>query len=126
MTPTGYIIIAFCILIGVVLGSFFHKRFPNLFGKDRKMQKVIKDPHLLIEKLKAHGKIYDDGKELDIKIGTDKETGKEVVVIEEIKSKKARDIKKNLKKGTFVKEISKKPKIKISKSHKRKAKTQKK
>ena len=112
MTPLGMIIIAFCILIGVVLGSFFHKRFPNLFSKDREMQKVIKNPHLLVEKLKSHGKIYDDGKELGIKVGIDKETGKEVVVIEEIKSKKAEAMKKNLKKGTLVKEIRKPLKVK--------------
>jgi len=112
MTPIGWMAIALSIAVGVGIGSLLHKRFPNLFGKDRKMQKVIKDPHLLVEKLKAHGKIYDDGKELDIKVGLDSKTGKEVVVIEEIKSKRAKDMKKELKKGSFIKKV---PKDKLTK-----------
>ena len=107
MTPIGWMAIGLAVIIGLGLGSFLHKRFPNLFGRNRKMKKILKDPHLLVEKLKSHGKIYDDGKELDIKVGVDNETGKEVVVVEEKATKKAEAIKKDLKKGIFVKKIGK-------------------
>ena len=98
MTPIGWMAIGLAVVIGLGLGSFLCKRFPNLFGADKKIQKVIKDPHLLVEKLKAHGKFYSDGKEFDIQVGIDKETGKEIVVVEEIKSKKAGEIKKKVEK----------------------------
>ena len=108
MTPIDWMAIGLATIIGLGLGSFLHKRFPNLFGKDRKMQKIIKDPHLLVEKLKSHGKIYDDGKEIKIEVGIDSKTGKEIVVIEEIKSKKAETIKKELKKDKPKKKVKKK------------------
>ena len=120
MTPLGIIIILLSILIGIPVGLFIFKRFPNLFNKfskDKKIQDVIKDPHLLVEKLKSSGKIYDDGKELDIKVGKDNQTGQDVVVIEEIKTKKAKQIQEKItekaeKKGSKTKKKIKKKKKK--------------
>ena len=99
MTPLGWVIIGICIVVGVVAGNFFFKKFPKLlnkFSKDKKMEEVLNNPHLLVEKLKSSGKIYDMGKELDIKVGQDKETGQDIVVVEEKESKKARDIQKKV------------------------------
>lgn len=98
MTPIGGLIIALCIFIGITLGCYLFKHFPNLFGRDKKMKQVLNNPHLLVEKLKESGKIYDMGKELDIKVGIDNETGKEVVVVEEKESKKAKEIQKKVEK----------------------------
>lgn len=114
MTPIGWFAIAICILIGIALGYYFSKRFPNLLGKNRKVEKVLNDPHLLVEKLKANGKIYDDGKELDIKVGVDNETGKEVVVVEEKESGKAKKIQKKIEKKAEnkIKKVKKKGKKK--------------
>ena len=94
MTPLGWIVIGACIFLGVVIGYILFKY------KDKKLRKVIKDPHLLVEKLKASGQIYDDGKELDIKVGIDDKTGKEVVIVEERESKKAKTTQKKLEKKT--------------------------
>ena len=96
MTPLGWIITGICIFMGVVVGKFLFKRFPNLLSKDKRMEKVLKDPHLLAEKLKEHGKIYDMGKELDIKVGVDKETDQDVVMIEEKEVAKPKASKKKI------------------------------
>ena len=113
MTPLGGLILVLCIFLGIGFGYCISKRIPNfifkhiptaLSKKDKKIEEVLKNPHLLVEKLKASGKIYDEGKELDIKVGKDHETGQEVVVIEEIKKPK---------KG--------KPQLKASKSFKKKS-----
>ena len=99
MTPLGLAVIMLCICAGVILGKVFTNR------RERKMKKILEDPHLLVEKLKDSGKIYDDGKELDIKVGIDNKTGKEVVVVSEKESKKAREIhKKNIEDKFFLQE----------------------
>ncbi len=121
MTPLGWIIIAICILVGITLGPFIFRRFPNLLNKDeKKIKEIINNPHLLVEKLKSGGKIYDVGKELDIKVGKDSETGQDVVVIEEIKSTKAKKIQKEIskKEKKIFKKIVKEDKKKIKKSEK--------
>ena len=78
MTPLGWMAIALAVIVGIGLGSLLFKRFPNLLNKflsnNKKIKEVINDPHLLVEKLKANGKFYDDGKKFDIKVGVDKET----------------------------------------------------
>ena len=96
MTPLGWLIIVIASFIGVAVGYFVFKYFPNLFTKNKKMEEVIQNPQLLVEKLKSHGKIYDGGKELDIKVGIDKETGQEVVVVEEKEVEKAKKIQKKI------------------------------
>ena len=97
MTPLGWIMIGTSIFVGAILGYFLFKYFPNLLERDKKIKEVINNPHLLVEKLKSSGKIYDGGKELDIKVGVDNETGNEVVVVEEKESKKAMAIQKKVK-----------------------------
>ena len=74
------------------------KKFPNLFQDNNEINKVINDPHLLAEKLNANGKIIDDGNEVKIGVGIDKETGKEIVTVEEIKSKEAKTVQKSVEK----------------------------
>ena len=107
MTPLGWIIIAICILIGITLGPFIFRRFPNLLNKDeKKIKEVLNNPHLLVEKLKASGKVYDGGEVLDIKVGKDSETGQDVVIVEEIKSTKAKKIQKKI-----IKKVEKKIKV---------------
>jgi len=98
MTPLGWFITVICVFVGVAVGYFLFKYFPNLFGTDKKINEVIKDPHLLAEKLKTHGNIYDMGKELDIEVGTDKETGKDAVMVKEKETKKAKEIQKKVEK----------------------------
>ena len=122
ITSLGWSVIAMSVFAGVVGGRFIYKKFPNLFSQDRKMKKIIKNPHLLMEKLQAQGKIYDhleDGRrvEIGLKVELDDKLGKEVLVLEtkeplkkleEIKkevSKKETKIKKKVKK---IKKISKK------------------
>jgi len=125
MTPLGWMIIIICIFAGIIIGYYIYKRFPNLFNKfskDKKMQEVLKNPHLLVEKLKSHGKIYDMGKELDIKVGEDSKTGQDVVVVEEIKSKKAKEIQKKTIGKAEKKEPKTKKKIKRGKKQKKKKK----
>ncbi len=104
MTLTGWLVIVIASFLGIAIGYFVFKYFPNFFGKDKKMQEVLKNPHLLVEKLKSQGEIYtvgEDGRKnkLDIKVGTDKETGKEVVVVEEMEGpepKKSKEVKKKV------------------------------
>ena len=99
MTPLGIIIILLSVLVGIPTGLFIFKRFPKLFNKftkEKGINKILKDPHLLVEKLKSHGKIYDMGKRLDIKVGQDSKTGQDVVVVEEIESKKAEKIQEKI------------------------------
>jgi len=115
MTPLGIIILIVDILIGIKIGLFLFKRYPNLFNKftkEKEINKVLNDPHLLVEKLKSQGKIYDMGKRLDIKVGKDNKTGQDVVVVEEIKSKKAEKIQEKI---TGKKEPKTKKKIKKKK-----------
>lgn len=119
MTPIGWIIIGVCIMVGVTVGNYIFKRFPKLlnrFTKDKKMQEVLKDPHLLVEKLKSSGKIYDMGKELDIKVGQDAKTGQDVIIVTEKESKRAKDIQKKVEKDkTQTKKKIKKDKKKVRK-----------
>ncbi len=115
MTPIGWITIIISVLVGVGIGSYLHKRNPNLLTKDdRKIKEIIENPHLLLEKLKAHGKIYDQGKELNLKVGMDSESGKEVLMVEEIESKKAKAIQKKAEKGK-VQSKKAKPKKRVKK-----------
>ena len=132
MTPLGIIIILLCILAGIPIGLFISKRFPNLFNKftkERGINKVLKDPHLLVEKLKSHGKIYGMGKRLDIKVGQDSKTGQDVVVVEEIESKRAKEIQEKItgkKEPKTKKEMKKKYLKTLSKASKKKKKKEKK
>ena len=116
MTPLGWTIILICVIVGFALAKYLFKKYPNLLDKDnKKMQEIINNPHLLVEKLKEHGKIYTEGKELNIQVGQDKETGQEVVVVEEMESKRAKQVEKKASKG----KVQNKKKIKLSKSHKK-------
>lgn len=100
MTPMGWFIIIFCFIIGYFLAVFLFKKFPNLFQDNKKIDEVINNPHLLAKKLNANGKIFDDGNEVKIGVGIDKETGKEIVTVEEIKSKEAKTIQKKVEKSS--------------------------
>lgn len=125
MTPLGIIIILLSVLVGIPIGLFIFKRFPNLlnkFTKERGINKVLKDPHLLVEKLKSHGEIYDMGKRLDIKVGRDSKTGQDVVVVEEIKVKKAKELQKKIAGKIEKKELKTKKKTKKKKKKKKKEK----
>ena len=110
MTPLGIIMIVSGILAGLIVGYVIFRFFPNLFSKDKKINKVIKDPNLLLEKLQSNGKIYDMGKGLDFKIGKDSETGKDVVIVEEKDVKRAKEIQKKIAGQTQTKEKEKKVK----------------
>ncbi len=114
ITPLGWSIISVSALIGIIGGNLIYKKFPNLFNEDKKMKKIINDPHLLMEKIKETGKIYDhteDGRrvEIDLKVGIDDKTGKEVLVIEKkepvkkLKEMKKEDSKKKIKPKKKVK-----------------------
>ncbi len=92
LTPLGWAVITMSVLIGSAGGYFVFKRFPNLFNNERKINKIIKDPNLLLEKLKANGKLYEEGEngkraEIDLKIGIDVNSGKEIIMMEKIESK---------------------------------------
>ncbi len=121
ITPVGWSIIVMSILIGIGLGYFLNKRFPNLFSQDKKMKKVLNNPHLLVEKLKANGDVYDhfeDGKrkKLNFSVGTNAE-GKEIVVIEAPFQKR---LKKKLRKRLKLKKTeTKKGKAKSKKTTKK-------
>ncbi len=109
MTPTGWLITVIASFSGIAIGYFAFRYFPNLFRKDEKMQEVLNDPHLLLEKLKSHGEIVDMGKKINLKVGTDPETGKEVVMVEEIEIKKQKEEKKApVKEKTSIKKRGKK------------------
>ncbi len=143
MTPLGWFMVVICSIVGVSIGFFLSKHlnnlakyyskylvkyfpfkhFPNLFTFDKKMQRVLQDPHLLVEKLRSQGKLYDGGKELDIKVGVDSKTGKEVVVIEEKASKKAKDVQKKVEKAQVQEEKNTKTKASGSLKKKPKKKT---
>ena len=120
MTPIGWFATITSIIIGAILGYYIFKRFPNFFNflnKDnKKIKEVINNPHLLAEKLKANGKIYEEGEngkraEIDIKVGIDKE-GNEVLNVDKIES----NIKQTKKK------VEDKPKKKVKKKTKKKVK----
>lgn len=80
----GFIIIAISFsIIGGFIGYVVY-RIKN--RKNKEMQKILKNPKLLVQELKKHGKIYDVGKddvkeELEIMVETDSESGEEKVVI---------------------------------------------
>ena len=117
LTPLGWAVITMSVFAGTIIGYFIFKRFPDLFSKDRKIEKVIRDPHLLLEKLKAHGKIYDgtdDGRrqEIDFKIGLDKESGKEILIVERKEPVKLKEIKKKVPEGKHKSKKGKKKKKK--------------
>lgn len=125
MTPLGWSIIAISVFVGISIGYFIFQRFPNLFNEDRKMKKVMKNPHLLMEKLQVHGKLYDQGKygekvEMVLKVELDEESGKEILVIERKENPNLEQIKKRLSK-VKEKEVKKKDN-KITKSKKKKKK----
>ncbi len=126
MTPLGIIITAICILVGLAIGCFIFKRLPNIFNKDKKIKEVIKNPELLLEKLKSHGKIYDTGKELDLRVGKDNETGQDVVIVEEKEVKRAREIQKKIVEKSQTKKKETKDKKKVKKDDKRNNKRHKK
>lgn len=119
MTPLGWSVLVIILVIGVGLGLYLSKRYPNLLDKilnrsdEKKIKEVIENPHLLVEKLKSHGEIYDMGKKLDVKVGIDKETGKEVVVVEETEVKVPKEIKKKIEDAGKTKKVKKKEKIKF-------------
>ena len=119
MTPLGIIIIVLSILAGLVIGHFISKFFPNLVSRNKKINKVIKNPRLLLEKLKSHGKIYDMGKELDLRIGKDSETGQDVVMVEEKKVERAKKIQKEIASKPQKKELKTKKKVKKGKKGKK-------
>lgn len=111
ITPLGWAIIVMSIFAGIGLGYFLNKRFPNLFSQDKEINKVLNNPQLLVEKLKANGNVYDhfeDGKrkELNFRVGLNDE-GKEVVIIEALPKK------------TIKKEVKKKDKTKSKKTTKK-------
>ena len=119
MTPIGWIILAICIFAGFTIGAWINKNYPNFFDKffsffnrDKRLKEVLNNPHLLVEKFKESGKIYDMGKELDIKVGKDSKTGQDIVVVEEIPSKKAKKIQKQITKKTEKKKLKPKKKVK--------------
>lgn len=90
ITPLGWTVILISLVVGSAGGHHIFKRFPNIFDRfteDKKMIQVINNPKLLAEKLKANGKIYEEGKngmraEIDFKVGIDDKTGKEVIIME--------------------------------------------
>ena len=101
LTPLGWAVIIMSALTGTVIGYFIFKRFPSISDYDKKINKIIKNPHLLLEKLKAHGKVYDgleDGRrqEIDFKIGLDKESGKEILIVERKEPVELKEIKKKV------------------------------
>lgn len=110
MTPLGWFVIIMSIFAGVGIGYFINNRFPNLASSDKKNKKiideVINNPHLLAKKLKEHSKIYDGGKEIDIKVEMDIETGKEMVKIVKIEKRKAKEIVKKVAKKSQRKKVS--------------------
>ncbi len=125
MTPLGWIIIAISILIGITLGPYIFRHFPNFLNKDeKKIKEILNNPHLLVEKLKSGGEIYDEGNKMDIKVGKDSETGQDVVIIEEIKSTRAKKIQKEIskKEKKIFKKMVKKAEKKIKKVKKEKKK----
>ncbi len=99
ITPLGWSVIGLSVIVGVAGGNFIYKRFPNIFNLDRKMKKIINNPHLLVEKLKSQGEVYDnleDGRrvEIDIRVDIDNKSGKEVLVFEKKEPvKKLKEIK---------------------------------
>lgn len=110
MTPVGWTYLIIGIIGGAMLGVILSKKFPNLLNnsREKEMRKIVESPHLLVEKLKSHGKIYSEGKELEIKVGIDNETRKEIVIVEERETKKSKQIQKK----TSNKEIQSKKKKK--------------
>ena len=119
MTPLGIIIIISSILAGLIIGCVIFKFFPNLLSKNRKINKVIKNPNLLLEKLQSHGKIYDMGKELHLRVGKDSETGRDVVIVEEKKVERAKKIQKEITEKIKKKELKTKKKVKKGKKGKK-------
>ncbi|KKK98370.1 hypothetical protein LCGC14_2643430 [marine sediment metagenome] len=100
MTPIGWLAVVVSLILGYLLAVYLFKKFPNLFQDNKEINKVINDPHLLAEKLNANGKIYDDGNEVKIGVGIDDKTGKEIVTVEEIKSKEAKKIQNKVEKSS--------------------------
>ncbi len=112
MTPMGWFVIIVCSIMGYFLAVYLLKKYPNLFQDNKKIDEVINNPHLLAEKLNANGKIFDDGNEVKIGVGFDKETGEEIVIVEEIKSKEAKKVQKDVEKVKVKKKIKSKSKKK--------------
>jgi len=117
MTPIGWTYLIIGIIAGAMFGAIFFKKFPNLLNnsKEREMRKIVKNPHLLVEKLKSHGKFYSEGKELDIKVGIDNETKKEIVIVEERETKKSKQIQEKTSNKKIQSKAKKKGVLKKSK-----------
>jgi len=87
MSSEIYIIGAVAFVIGCFIG------WALWYWKNREtkqMQKILNDPEQLIKKLKAHGKIYDEGHPINIGINYDYPSSRKVITIEkgeEIKPK---------------------------------------
>ncbi len=108
ISPVGWATITISLLVGFLFGYILYKLFPQ----DRKLKKILNDPHLLVEKLKANGNVYDhfeDGrkKELNFRVGTNAE-GKEVVVMEALSRKTIKKEVKEKKVKTKSKKATKK------------------
>ena len=66
------VLLGFALIVGVAIGYFLskNKKIANKFLKERReIDKVINNPEILLEKLKGHGKIIDNGEELHYSIG---------------------------------------------------------
>lgn len=112
----GFFVIAAAFsIIGAIIGYLVHK---SRNKQDKEIKKILKDPKLLIEELKKHGKIYDTGtddvgEEIELVSEAIGESGEEKLafkrspvkispVIDKLKKKNLTKQKRvNLKKGTI-------------------------
>jgi hypothetical protein len=79
----NFLLIGITILIWVI-AFFLIKKALKQHKEEKQINKVLSDPHLLLEKLTENGKIIDDGKEVNFEIV--KENGKEIVKEKERKT----------------------------------------
>lgn len=57
------------IIIGASISYLFRKKLAKIFsGSDKKKNKIINSPDLLLEKLSENGKMVDDGEELEYSV----------------------------------------------------------
>lgn len=106
MTSQLFIIGTIALIIGCLIGWAFW------WWKNREtkvMQKILNDPELLIKKLKAHGKIYDDGCPITIETKIN-EKGKKVIVIDKGEEIKPKVLPKSIKTEDSKKKVKKKRK----------------
>ena len=123
MTPFGWFLIITSVLVGSVMGYAVFNRFPNLLNtkKEKEVNRIVNNPHLLVEKLNANGKMFEEGKggmraEINFKVGVG-EKGQETVEMEKIETKKE-PRKQSKKKEKVTKEKTKKKVKKKSKKKK--------